>query len=102
MPSHDSCCTGTSRRTFLSDLGMGFVGMSLGAMLHNESVVRADGAVNETSHRPPRARRVIWLMMRGGVSHLESFDPKPELNKHAGKTIAESSHEAILDSPYIK
>ena len=47
----------------------------------------------------PRAKRVIWLMMRGGVSHLESFDPKPELNKHAGKTIAESAHKAILDSP---
>ncbi len=45
---------------------------------------------------------MIWLMMRGGVSHLESFDPKPELNKHAGKTIAESAHKAILDSPYIK
>ena len=41
-------------------------------------------------------------MMRGGVSHLESFDPKPELNKHAGKTIAESAHKGILDSPYIK
>ena len=40
--------------------------------------------------------------MRGGVSHLESFDPKPELNKHAGKTIGESAHKAILDSPYLK
>ena len=41
-------------------------------------------------HFPPRAKRVIWLMMRGGVSHLESFDPKPELTRHAGKTIDET------------
>ena len=37
----------------------------------------------------PKARRVIQLFMNGGVSHLESFDPKPMLNKYAGKTIAE-------------
>ena len=54
-------------------------------------------------HFPPRAKRVIWLMMRGGVSHLESFDPKPELTKHAGKTINESRHKAtVFDSPYLK
>jgi hypothetical protein len=88
-----------SRRTFLSDVGMGFVGMSLGALLESD-VVRADAGVSDS--RPPRARRVIWLMMRGGVSHLESFDPKSELNKHAGKTIAGSTHKAVLDSPFIK
>ncbi len=74
---------------------MGFVGLSLGAML------QAEGAA-DTRPRQPRAKRVIWLMMRGGVSHLESFDPKPKLNKHAGKTIAESTHTGILDSPYIR
>jgi Protein of unknown function (DUF1501) len=99
MPSHDFCCGGMSRRTFLSDVGMGFVGMSLGALLESD-VVRADAGVSDS--RAPRARRVIWLMMRGGVSHLESFDPKSELNKHAGKTIAESTHKAVLDSPFIK
>jgi len=81
---------------------MGFVGMSLGAMLYNEGVVRADTGSLDSHSMPPRAKRVIWLMMRGGVSHLESFDPKPELNKHAGKTIAESSYKAVLESPYVK
>ncbi len=102
MPAHDSCCIGRSRRTFLSDVGMGFVGLSLGAMLQNETVAWADARINDERAHRPRAKRVIWLMMRGGVSHLESFDPKPELNKYAGKTIAESAHKAILDSPYIK
>ncbi len=41
-------------------------------------------------------------MMRGGVSHLESFDPKLALNKYAGKTIAESPQKMVLDSPYLK
>jgi hypothetical protein len=95
MRARHTLCAGTSRRAFLADVGMGFVGMSLGAMLHSEG--RADGNL-----RAPRATRVIWLMMRGGVSHLESFDPKPELNRHAGKTIGESAHAAILQSPFLK
>jgi hypothetical protein len=74
---------------------MGFFGLSLGAMLHEES--RGEGVA-----RQARAKRVIWLMMRGGVSHLESFDPKPALNKHAGKTIRESAIAGVLDSPFIK
>ena len=41
-------------------------------------------------HFPPKAKSVIWLFMNGGVSHLESFDPKPMLNRYAGKTIAET------------
>src|SRR4051812_47169500 len=37
-------------------------------------------------HFAPRARRVIFLYMSGGLSHLESFDPKPRLAADAGKT----------------
>jgi hypothetical protein len=78
---------GCSRRSFLSDLGLGFSGLALGAMLHRDGVVRAD-AVSRTAgaRRRPRANRVIWIFLSGGVSHLESFDPKPMLNKYAGKT----------------
>ena len=41
-------------------------------------------------HLPAKAKSVIWLFMNGGVSHMESFDPKPMLTKYAGKTIAET------------
>jgi hypothetical protein len=41
-------------------------------------------------HFVPRAKSVIWLFMNGGVSQVESFDPKPMLTKYAGKTIAET------------
>ena len=50
----------------------------------------------------PKAKSVIWIFLIGGMSHVESFDPKPELNKHAGKTIEESPYKAMLDSPYLK
>ena len=39
---------------------------------------------------PPKAKSVIWIFLSGGVSHLETFDPKPALNKYAGKTFAET------------
>jgi len=94
-----------SRRAFLADLGMGFAGVALGAMLARDGVVRAsetDGRPNSGPHFQPRIKNVIWIFFVGGMSHVESFDPKPELNKHADKTIAESPHKAVLDSPYLK
>ncbi|MFN7769781.1 MAG: DUF1501 domain-containing protein [Planctomycetaceae bacterium] len=46
-------------------------------------------------HSPPRAKSVIWLFMNGGMSHMESFDPKPALNQYAGKTIAETPYADV-------
>jgi hypothetical protein len=42
------------------------------------------------SHFPAKAKRVIWLFMHGGPSHVDLFDPKPELIRHAGKPLPES------------
>ena len=78
-----------SRRTFLADMGMGFTGLALGAMLHRDATA-AHTAPTGVPHFRPKAKSVIWLFMNGGVSHMESFDPKPELTKYAGKTIAET------------
>ena len=85
------------RRAFLADLGLGFTGLALGAMLAR------DGHGNDAAwtppdgrpHAAPRAKSVIWLFMNGGVSHLESFDPKPEINRFAGKTIAETPYADV-------
>ncbi|MGL4423040.1 MAG: DUF1501 domain-containing protein [Gemmataceae bacterium] len=38
-------------------------------------------------HHPPRAKRVIFLFMAGGPSHVDLFDPKPELKKRAGQPL---------------
>ncbi|HRJ07798.1 MAG TPA: DUF1501 domain-containing protein [Prosthecobacter sp.] len=42
------------------------------------------------AHFPAKAKRVIWLFMHGGPSHVDLFDPKPELVRHAGKPLPES------------
>ena len=87
------------RRTFLADMGLGFTGLALGAMLQRDGVARA-GEGSLPSGRPhfaPRAKSVIWLFMNGGVSHVESFDPKPMLTKYGGKTIAETPFAAAQD-----
>jgi len=85
------------RRTFLADLGLGFTGLALGAMLHRDRLATAQSPTDHdwrppdgNPHFKPKAKSVIWLFMNGGVSHMESFDPKPMLTKYAGKTIAET------------
>src|SRR5262245_61420904 len=101
------CCPGVSRRTFLADVGMGFTGLALGALLYKEGVARAASPAkwappDGKAHFKPRAKRVIWLFMVGGASQVETFDPKPALNKYAGKTIAETPYKSTLNSPFLK
>jgi hypothetical protein len=100
-------CHNIHRRTFLADMGMGFVGLALGAMLHQDGIARASepGHWSPPDGRPhwaPKAKSVIWLFMNGGVSHLETFDPKPALNKYAGKTIAETPFKDAQDPEKLK
>ena len=95
------------RRQFLAHTGLGFSSLALGAMLAREDAARATtGEIwsppTGRPHAAPKAKSVIWLFMRGGVSHLESFDPKPEIDKYAGKTIAETPHKAVQNSPWLK
>jgi len=94
------CCPGVTRRSFLADTGMGFTGLALGALLFRDGVARAEQAwapPDGKPHFPPKAKSVIWIFLCGGVSHLESFDVKPELNKYAGKSIDETPYKSVLD-----
>jgi hypothetical protein len=101
-------CPGVTRRSFLADTGLGFTGLALGAMLFKEGVARAaapspptplpQGAGGDKQpHFPTKAKSVIWIFMCGGVSHVESFDPKPELNKYNGKSIDDTPYKSVLD-----
>jgi hypothetical protein len=80
-------------------MGMGFTGLALGAILQREA--RATGSVwtppDGLPHFAPKAKRVIWVFMNGGVSHMESFDPKPMLTKFGGKTISETPFAGVQD-----
>ena len=82
LPFQATGCCGSSRRVFLADAGMGFTGLVLGAMLARDGLAATPSAVpwsppDGQPHFTPKAKRVIWIFMLGGVSHLESFDPKP-------------------------
>ena len=83
------------RRNFLSDSFQSFSGLALAAMLQRDGYAndKAWSPPNGKPHFPAKAKSVIWLFMNGGVSHLETFDPKPELNKYAGKTIAQTPYK---------
>src|SRR6185312_2485275 len=74
------CCT-PSRRVFLADCGMGLTGLVLGAMLQRDgnAATTADtwAPPDGKPHFAPKAKRVIWMFMLGGVSHVDTFDPKP-------------------------
>ncbi len=80
------------RRTFLADAGMGFTGLALGALMQKEGVASDAKWAPPTGkpHYTPKAKSVIWLFMNGGVSQMESFDPKPMLTRYGGKTISET------------
>src|SRR5580698_836206 len=82
-----------TRREALSRAGNGF-GMMAFASLLNSSILRAgistpDGGGVMTGHLdyPQRIKRVIFLFMNGGLSTIDSFDPKPALEKYDGKPL---------------
>ena len=96
----------TSRRTFLNDFGRGLSGVAFYALLNRRQGL---GAAESVWHPPeghphyqPKAKRVIWLFMRGGLSHMESFDPKPMLNKYSGETIAETPFKDVQSPGKLK
>jgi hypothetical protein len=98
------CSDRRSRRVFLSDTCMGLTGLALGSLLPQRAGAVEDNwlAPDGKPHFQPKAKRVIWLFMLGGVSHVESFDPKPALNKYAGKQLSETPHKDVLDNPFTK
>ncbi len=80
------------RRTFLGQSARGLGAMALASLMgpdpaRGESGInRLRGVVNPP-HVPPKARRVIWLCMAGGPSHLETLDPKPKLAEMHGQPM---------------
>jgi hypothetical protein len=82
-----------TRRELLRLAGGGFGAIALAGLLSELEASEAPrGATDPLAPRPthfaPRARRVIFLFMSGGVSHVESFDPKDKLFRDAGQTVS--------------
>jgi len=88
-----------TRRSFLGNLSRGVGSIALASMLAESGLAAPPAAglrpekwrgVVTEPHFPPKAKRVIFLCMAGGPSHLETFDYKPELAKMNGKPMPES------------
>ena len=93
-----------TRRALFSRIGGGFGALGLTSVLADAGMLMLDGAaqaapatategavlthplVSKPSHFPARAKRVIFLFMNGGPSHVDTFDPKPALQRYAGQT----------------
>src|SRR5829696_7935035 len=96
MPEHIRITR--NRREFLTDAFGGFGALAVGAMLQ-QNALRAAG-LNPLAAKPPhmpdkaKAKAVIFLFMSGGPSHMETFDPKPLLNKLHGQKRPASFGEA--------
>ncbi|MCC7374897.1 MAG: DUF1501 domain-containing protein [Verrucomicrobiales bacterium] len=72
----------SSRREFLRQSSMGFGWLAFAGLAHPWACAEAS---RPHSHFRPRAKNVIFLFMDGGVSHVDTFDPKPELNRRSGE-----------------
>src|SRR5271155_2902280 len=99
---------GRTRREFLWEAGGGFVGTALATLLAEDGFFARSAAATEgepsaasplapkAPHFPAKAKACIVLFMYGGVSQVDTFDPKPELNKYNGKPIPSLVSDAVL------
>ena len=77
-----------SRRDFLRRSGMGFGALGLATLMSGAPSQAATPALSPAMpHFPAKAKRVIHIFLNGGMSHVDTFDPKPMLEKYAGKKL---------------
>ncbi len=90
-----------SRRTFLTDGGIGLGAIALNAMLLNETGFADDvhAAKLQQPHFESEVKTVIFLFMSGGPSHMDTWDPKAELNKMDGLYVPESIRANVPNIP---
>ncbi|HVC93604.1 MAG TPA: DUF1501 domain-containing protein, partial [Pirellulales bacterium] len=94
---HSALPAPLSRRAFVVRSGMGLGLAGLASVLASDSRAKAGGAeqaagyANPMLPKPPhfvgRAKHVIHIFANGGPSHLDTFDPKPALQKYAGQNL---------------
>ena len=98
-----------TRRALLHDSGLGIGGIALSTLLSESA--GANRLSPKLAHYAPRAKNVIFLFAGGGVSQLDTFDPKPELKKRHGQVLPDelakgerfafiNPKSKLLGSPY--
>src|SRR5438552_779737 len=78
-----------SRRDVLGHFATGLGGLALASLLARDGAAEPlpGSGVASPPHHPPRARRAIQIFLQGGLSHVDSFDYKPELERLHGKAV---------------
>ena len=93
LPEHRIAIT---RRHFFGRAGVGMA--ALAALLDADRSRAAEGPAGGLPHFPPKAKNVIFLFMHGGVSHVDTFDPKPSLRRFDGQPLPGSFGEGLITS----
>ena len=99
--------TFVSRRSLLQRTAVGFGSLALSSLLAGEASSAEDPLAPKPPHFPPRAKRIIFLLMGGGPSQVDTFDPKPLLTRDDGKPfpfakprVQFNSTSNLLKSPW--
>jgi hypothetical protein len=91
-----------SRREWLSRTGCGFGALALAGLAASEGRAEPGRSPNplapKVPHFAPKAKRVIFLFMQGGVSHVDSYDYKPRLEKDDGKQLSFDDARVIANT----
>jgi hypothetical protein len=77
-----------SRRSLLHRAGSGAGLLGLATLFQDERLLAADPLAPRQPHLPARAKRVIWIFVNGGPSHVDTWDYKPALARHDGQELA--------------
>lgn len=103
-----------SRRRLLQRSGCGFGWLGLAGLMQDEGLLAAAGAEGDvsernlnplaaqTGHFTPRAKRVIWIFINGGPSHVDTWNYRPELDRWDGKSIREFDPEFSDTTGFFK
>ncbi len=84
----DGSATGHSRRSMLQRSAIGFGSLALAGLMSDENAKAATNPLAAVEpHFTPRAKRIIFLFMKGGPSGIDTFDPKPLLTRDDGKEL---------------
>ena len=92
-----------SRRDLLKRLSCGFGYAALAGLTTEAAAAESRGSNPLSAREPhftPRARRVIFLCMRGGPSHVDTFDHKPQLTRDSGQPAPDKKGRKLMGSPW--
>src|SRR5215813_3844173 len=102
-----------TRRELIFLAGAGFSGLALASLLDQDGLLaatpptlptledrkRTNPLAPKPSHFPAKAKSVIFLFMYGGVSHVDTFDPKPDLTRNHGKPMNKGKVDVFFGNP---